>query len=104
MLVVDQCVYGATESIQAMGVPSLCSNKAINNPRTHFHFRLGHSFPSLYSIFQICLKLEGHGSVGFCLAAIDLWILSLSQFGSLRVPYLIIVESILGYDHFFLVL
>lgn len=39
-----------------------------------------------------------------CLAAIGLWILSLSEFGSLHVPCFIIIESILGYDHFFLAL
>ena len=37
-----------------------------------------------------------------CLAAIGLWILS--EFGSLHVPCFIIIESILGYDHFFLAL
>lgn len=31
-----------------------------------------------------------------CLVAIDLWILSLSEFGSLRVPYLIVIRVHFG--------
>lgn len=65
MLVVDQCAYGVTESIQEMGVTSLCYNKAINNRRTDFHLRL------LAKTFSVCILYfkfawgleEGYGNV-----------------------------------------
>lgn len=51
VLVVGQCAYGATESTQATGVPSLCSDKVINNQRTDFHFRPLATASSIYILY-----------------------------------------------------